>query len=283
MSTAKVQTTLRMPAEHGAWGILLVPFFCAAAVAGSWNASLLFAGACVFGLFLLRASLKPWISSKQIEDRGAGGWRSTLRPAHYALVAATGAAAGLLVFVYHRYQFIWIGLAALLLYLFRQLLIRPRRDPGREQRSLAAELVGVGLLTLTAPIAWIAARGVLEPSGVRVWLLNLLFFCGGVVYVKYRVRGLLAHRHFRSAGERLAFAWPVFVYHLLLAAFLAYGVILGRQPATILLAFIPGILRANGLLFQLGRRFAISRLGWNEIVHSLLFALLLVLAFRTAS
>lgn len=282
MTTAKVRTTLRMPAEHGAWGMLLVPFFCAAAVAGSWNAPLVLAGACMFGFFLLRASLEPQISSNKIEDRGAGRWRSTLRPAHYALAAATGAAAGLLVCVYHRYQFIWIGLAALLLYLFRQLLIGPHRDPGRGKRNLAAELVGVGLLTLTAPAGWIAARGVLEPSGVRVWLLNLLFFCGGVVYVKYRVRGLLAHHHFRSARERLAFAWPVFVYHLLLAAFLTYGVILGRQPAAMLLAFVPGILRANGLLFQLGRRFAIPRLGWNEIVHSVLFALLLVLALRTA-
>ena len=124
--------------------------------------------------------------------------------------------------------------------------------------------MGVALLTLTAPAAWIAARGALDTAGVKVWLLNVLFFLGGVLYVKYRVRGLLAHRPFCSARERLSFAWPVFLYHLLLVAFLAGWVVLDLQPAAVMLAFVPGILRASGLLFQLGRRFAIPRLGWRR-------------------
>ena len=143
--------------------------------------------------------------------------------------------------------------------------------------------MGVALLTLTAPAAWIAARGALDTAGVKVWLLNVLFFPGGVLYVKYRVRGLLAHRPFCSARERLSFAWPVFLCHLLLVAFLAGWVVLDLQPAAVMLAFVPGILRANGLLFHLGRRFAIPRLGWSETLHSVLFAALLVFALRSAA
>jgi len=145
---------------------------------------------------------------------------------------------------------------------------------------LAAELVGVGLLSLAGPVAWISARGRLDATGIKVWLLNLLFFLGGVLYVKYRVRSVLAHRAFRRLGERLAFAWPVFLYHFLLLAFLACWTVIDSISAAVVLAFLPGALRANSLLLQLGRRFHIRRLGWSEIAHSVLFAALLILAFR---
>ena len=116
--------------------------------------------------------------------------------------------------------------------------------------------------------------------GLRVWLLNLLFFLGGVLYVKYRVRGLLAHRTFSGVPERFIFAWPVFLYHLLLVLFLASAVLLDSASAMVLLAFAPAVLRAHALLFQLGRRFPIKQLGWTEVAHSLLFAVLLILATR---
>ena len=69
----------------------------------------------------------------------------------------------------------------------------------------------------------------------------------------------------------------------MLVAFLAGWVVLDLQPAALMLAFVPGILRASGLLFQLGRRFAIPRLGWSEILHSVLFATLLIFALRSAA
>jgi len=162
-----------------------------------------------------------------------------------------------------------------------------------EKRNLAAELVGVALLTMTAPVAWIAARGLLDATAVELWLLCLLFYTGGVLYVKYRVRSILLHRTFDRLDERLEFAWPVLVYHLLLAAFLGSWLALNLQPgagpsaalrATLLgLAFAPAVLRAGALLFQLGRRFAIPRLGWTEIAYSAVFTALVILAYRLAA
>jgi hypothetical protein len=49
-----------------------------------------------------------------------------------------------------------------------------------------------------------------------------------------------------------------------------------------IVAFVPGILRACQLAVQLGQRFPIRRLGWTEVIHAVVFAALLVLAFRTA-
>ncbi len=295
-----------MPEEHGAWGILLVPFFCSAAVAGRWNIPLVLAGMCTLSLFLLRGSLYRRAPGMGRSETSASlaHWRPLLTPSHLLLAAVGCATGGILLFVYGRFQLVWLGAAAAGLFWLQSWLIGTHQQRQAEKRSLFAELVGVALLTLTAPAAWIASRGSLLNHermtgwgstvglGVEVWLLNLLFFLGGILYVKYRVRGVLAHRRFGSVRERLAFAWPVFLYHALLAAFLAGWVVFdtrygaGHSPtlhsALLGLAFVPGILRVCRLLFEIGEKFPIRRLGWTEIAHSVVFGSLLILGMRLA-
>ena len=274
--------SVRLPNEHGAWGMLAVPLVCAVAVAGvpSWDAllRLLLVTVAVLGLFLLRASLEA-----------ARRWRAIFEPAHLLLSAATLLAGGLLVLAYRQLELLALASVAGILYLLQHRLATQHRsnrlsaqegERYLEKRSLLAELVGVVVLTLSAPAAWIAVRGALTATAAELWALNLLFFLGGVLYVKYRVRGLQAHRDFAALRQRLGFAWPVFLYHLALAAFLLCWVALESRNAALLLAFTPGILRASQLAFQLGERFPIRRLGWTEVLHSAVFAALLVLAFR---
>lgn len=278
--------SLRMPAEHGAWGLLAVPFFSAAAVAGipapGARVPLFLVAAAILSLFLLRASLEA-----------AMAWRELLAPPPLILAAVALAAGAPLLFYYRYNELLAPAAAGLVLYLAQRRLVDKyegarladaENGPSRsEKRSLAAELAGVATLSLTAPAAWIALRGRLDARGLEVWAMNLLFFLGGVLYVKYRVRALQAHRPFRSVAERLSFAWPVFLYHLALAAFLLFWFLGDGRAAAILLAFTPGILRAFQLAYQLGRRFPIRRLGWSEVAHSVVFAALLVLAFRLAA
>lgn len=261
---------LRMPTEHGAWGMLAVPFLSAAAVSNQWNWPLPLCGACALALYLLRGST---------EAQG-GNWKLLLVPAHLALVATAALSAIALLVLYQRYELIIVGALGTILYGVQQWLVA-QHDPQRtEKRSLAAELVGVGLLSLTAPAAWIASRGGMDLIGAQVWILNLAFFLGGVLYVKYRVRGLQAHREFAGGRERLRFAWPVILYHLLLVIFLAAWVWVQPRSAAMLVAFTPGVLRAGGLFFHLGNRFPIRRLGWTEVAHAVVFAVLLVMAFH---
>ena len=231
--------SLRMPAEHGAWRILLVPFACSAVLAGELNLPLLLAGVCAVSFFLWHGSVEAH-----------GGWNSFLEPAHLLLGSAGFSTALLLVVFYRRYSLVWIGLAAVVLYLFQRRLVSTPQVTWKEKRSLAAELVGVVLLTLAAPAAWIAALGWLDTAGLQLWLLNLLFFLDGVLYVKYRVRGVAAHRNFSGLGERFAFAWPVLLYHLMVLAFLACSVLLEVLPLAVILAFLPGALRAHNPSFS---------------------------------
>lgn len=289
-SGSGVTASFQMPIEHGAWGILLVPYSCAAAVAARWNTPLALTGMCALSLFLLRGSLEAQVAHAQPSQIGKARWSHLLAPSHLLLAAAAGTSGFLLIFFYRRGELVWIGLVAAALYLLQRRLAHLHEQYPKEKRSLPAELAGAVLLTLTAPAAWIAARGSLfehppgrvagDGTGVKVWLLNLLFFFGGVLYVKYRVRGLLVHRSFATVGERLLFAWPVFLYHFLLAAFLVCWTLLDALSAAVIVAFAPGILRAAGLLLHLGQRFPIRRLGWSEILHAAAFAGLLILAFR---
>jgi hypothetical protein len=273
--------SLRMPAEHGAWGLLAVPFASAVAIGGvgasqAWP--LVLVTLAILSAFLLRTSLEGCT------------WRAMADPPNLGL-GVIGLGSGFaLLFFYGRWPLIWLALAAALLYLVQRSLVHhhdlnrasgnPVRARRAEKRSLAAELVGVSLLSLTAPAAWVAIRGHLESAALELWAGNLLFFLGGVLYVKYRVRGLHAHRSFRGLGDRIGFAWPVFVYHLALIAFLAGWILMAARPVLLILAFAPGIFRAFQLAFQLGERFPIRRLGWSEVAHSVVFATLLILAFR---
>jgi hypothetical protein len=268
---------LRMPVEHGAWGLFLVPLLCAAILAEAWNPALALGVVLTLALFLLRGSVEA--------HRALPGSRWALRAimlaAPHVLLLTGAVASGLaLLFVNRRMQLLPLGALALLLFALQQILVRQHQQRPSEKRSLMAELVGVALLSLAAPAAWISARGALDAAGARVWLLNLLFFLGGVLYVKYRVRGVLAHREFGGLAERVEFAWPVFAYHALLGLFILVLVLQKSLSAAVLAAFAPGMLRAGGLLFHLGRRFPIRRLGWTEVGHSVLFAVLLILAFR---
>ncbi len=60
-----VTNSFDLPAEHGAWVILLAPFFCAAGVAARWNASLLLCGICVLSSFIGGTNFLCWASSRR--------------------------------------------------------------------------------------------------------------------------------------------------------------------------------------------------------------------------
>lgn len=268
---------LRMPVEHGAWGLLLVPLFCAAIVAGEWNLPLLLCAVAALALFLLRGSLE---ANRLDPKQPKSIQQLALEPGHMMLGILAVCCVGALLFGFRRYQLIPLGAAGAALYGAQLLVTEWHNEERTEKRSLYAELIGVVLLSLVAPAVWIAARGRLDSPGVELWSLLVLFFLGGILYVKFRVRGLLVHRQFAGIAERLQFAWPVIVYHFLLLALLICLVVLRSLSMAVLVAFVPGILRANGLVFQLGARFAIKRLGWTEVLHSVVFAALLIFAFR---
>jgi hypothetical protein len=114
-------------------------------------------------------------------------------------------------------------------------------------------------------------------TGWLVWMLNAAFFAGGVAYVKARVQALAAARAQNSpAPGRL-----VWGFHLALAFGAASLALVGWISPLVILPFgVALALRAGWGGRRWGQRFAIRELGWQEVAHSLVFAVLLVMAFR---
>ena len=225
-----------MPREHGAWGILLIPFATAVGVADVWSLPVALLLVSVLCFYVARTNFL-----KQ-NYRWTG-----------ALLAGSAACALPLLFVWKLWWLAAFGAVAAPL-AFR-----------KTERSVVMQLLAVLGLTLTAPAAWYAATGKLE---YRLWLLNALYFAGGVFYVKMHVAAAVARR-----ADKLRQGAATMIYYGALAIVAA-----GWWPVG--LAFVPVIVRAFVGVARLSPVLRIKRLGWTEVFYSILFAGLLVFELR---
>lgn len=228
-----------VPREHGAWGILLIPFATAVGVAGVWNLPVALLLVSVLCFYLARTSYLK-------------------RQLRWTVLLLAGSSAALLplVLVGKRWWLLAVGAAVV------PLAFRPTT------RGLRAQLLAVAGLTLTAPAAWYAATGDLGGQAWRLWLLNALYFAGGVFYVKM---------HIAAASARGANKWrlgaPTLGYHGALAVVAALWWPVGA-------ALLPAIARAVWGTATLSPRLRIKRLGWSEVVVSLVSGAILITMLR---
>jgi len=178
---------MHLPREHGAWGILLIPFATAAAIAGVFNAPVALLLASVLCFYLARTSFL----------KGDYRWMA-------GLLAVSLVAAAPVVFVWHRWWLVAFG-AGVAPVALRQ-----------TDRGVALQLAAVAGLTLTAPIAWYVATGSLGWPAWRLWLLNALYFAGRVLYVKMHITAAI-----QRGACRLRLSAPTLAYHGSLAVLAA--------------------------------------------------------------
>jgi hypothetical protein len=212
--------SLVIPAEHGAWSWLLVPFGVGVAVAGQAGLPViltLVGGLCAF---LMRQPAAAWLRTRsgrasRADGRPAAAWTVGLG------TAAALCLAGLLAL--GRGALLWLllpALAVLLLYL------AATRSGRAGMRTAWMELSGAVALALMAPAAFIAASGRLDSLAWALWGLMGLHNALGVLYVRLR----LADSHHRPANRALV-AWG---HAAGLAAVAAAGWLGWVPPATAL-------------------------------------------------
>jgi hypothetical protein len=221
-----------LPREHGAWGILLIPFGIATAVTGAWEGRQALLLASVLMLYLARAS---WL-------RQQSAWM-------WGLLAGSVVCGVLLVWLWRLW---WLPAVAVVAVAAGFRKTRP---------DWAMQWVAVGGLTLTAPAAHYVARGNWEAAAAQLWALNWLYFAGGVLYVRMHIATAIA----RQPRGRAA----VCGYHLalLLPALTWWPV--GW-------CLLPAVARAWVGAARVRPAVRLARLGWTEVGHSLVFAVLAV-------
>lgn len=263
-----------VPREHGAWAVLYGAFLAGVGVAGEAGAPVLLLLLAVTAAVLANGPLGLLLRPEAVAARPAERRRVwTWLLAYGALFGVTALP---LLLVYRMAFLLPLGMGAAGFLLLRATLVR-----GREDRSLAGELLGTAGLTLAGPVAHAVAAGGVQPVGILLWLLLFLFFASGVFYVRMRIRGMLAGRQGLPVPRPPAF-WSCLGYHLLLLAAIPTLAILELVPWAICLAYAPVLWRAAVGLRRHHVVLPLKRLGWSEVAQTAAFVLLLVGALRLA-
>jgi hypothetical protein len=271
MSTkANSSSSWLLPREHGAWGIVLVPYLTAVAVAGRLSAAVLVGLAAVLFAFIARYPLELLLVPGFYRRAGSPPRKRAKKFAWGYALTATGL--GLwLVWGWELHWLLPLGALAGFVFLFH---LRLGKDG--EDRSWTAELLGTAGLTLSGLAGWIIATGGLDQTGLVVWLLNCTYFCAGIVYVKSRIRSRVAvHRPELVRTTRLMVG-----VHLGAVVFVALLVFLRWISPLILLPFVVAAARAGWGASRGPQPFVLRRLGWSEVGLSVFFAVFLTLGFR---
>ena len=151
----------------------------------------------------------------------------------------------------------------------------------RKEMSARGELAGIFGLALGAPLAYYISTGVLNGTALGLWIVNALYFGGTVFYIKLKVRQQPREPKPDRVSERLVKAKACLTYQTVVLTILILLTALQHLPVLALLAFAPMTLKIvyGAAQWQDKRTLSLPRLGVIELIHSLLFAVLIVIAF----
>jgi hypothetical protein len=256
----------KLPREHGAWAMLYVPFAVGVLVAWSAPLRLMLVGLSITFVFIARESLLSWWRAASRGQRNDEALRFML-----SYLVLTGAFGAPLLLVYHLYWFVGMGIGAAAL-----LAINAWQAVRRADRSIAGEMMAIAGLTLTAPAAYYAARGTFDVTAFWLWALCAVYFASSVFYVKLRVSTINPRLDYvrRQSWSRCA------LYHSMLLGSLVFLALTGSLSVFAAAAFVPVLTRSFWHLAKPVRRINLQRVGWLEMVYSLVFLIFTTLNFR---
>lgn len=254
--------------EHGAWVMFLTPLLMGSAVAGSFTLATLLLTFTALGFFLLRFPLTLAIKTRATDQRAyALTW--------CAIYAALTAAFGILLLLSTRLAAL-VPLGAMGGVTLGIYLILAAR---RAEMSIWGEWVGIAGLGLSAPAAYLVGAGALDENAYALYALNVLYFGGTVVYVKFKVRQQPRTAPMNWVGKLRAGRVAI-AYHVWAVAMIALAASIGWVPVLVLLVFILPMCKVMGGVLANPARLNIKRIGFIELGFTLAFLLIVVAAYR---
>ncbi|HET8550390.1 MAG TPA: YwiC-like family protein [Bryobacteraceae bacterium] len=256
---------LRLPREHGTWGMFFVPFAAGWLAAGHFRWPVLLLLLASSAVFLSRETLLFWWRARHYGKDPEDATRALV---FYAAAAAAFGAP--LVVVWKLYALIALGFAGLIaLVATAELTVR------RQGRSAATEFLAIAISALNAASAHYVAAGRWTAEAFWLWALCTLYFASSIFYVKLRVQDAHGKRDRDVIRARRRCA----AYHAVLLAALAALVVTRSVPLFALIAFIPILVRAFAEVFSPSRELNLKRVGWLEVTWSLVFLCVVGLGF----
>jgi hypothetical protein len=147
------------------------------------------------------------------------------------------------------------------------------RRLGRSTRTASQVLGAIGL-TCTAAGAYYVTTGHLDLRALELWGANWLFAANQIVFVQLRLHASKAE----GFSERFAAGWHAMVGLFVTIVLLFVAFEAGTLPRRAVLAYHPMILRNVWWYFQKPRPLNVHRLGIRELISSVVFGVIFVVA-----
>lgn len=258
-----------LPKEHGGWAILFIPLFMGATMAGTPGWNLLSFCLSVLFFFLVYAPVEI-IRDEAVKGRWESKKIQTAKA--WAIVYFSLGSLFLLplLVIEERWLLVPVGIVgtgilALRMYLSRQVTKR-----------MLADLLVIAGLVLTGPAAYYVQRNVLDRTAFLIWILNVLFFGCGAVYVHLKINAAAMKGRSLHWEHYLLMMRPLIAYLALAMALVGVLIVLWPLPWLVAVAFVPFLLHAVVGILRLSRRVSFKRLGFALLGHSIVFGILVV-------
>ena len=277
---SSTRSNIPLPKEHGSWAMFVVPLIIGFAVAAQsaaqlaaywpWRSILLIAAA--LGLFLIRFPIDTLIKTRKRPNTDRTWlirWAIV-----YGLIAAV--CGGWLIVIDQLYWLIPLSMVGAALLVYHWWLVERRKE-----MSVRGELAGIFGLALGAPLAYYVATGMLNGIALGLWIVNALYFGGTVFYIKLKVRQQPKEPAPDRISERLVKAKACLTYQSIVLTIVILLVARHDVSLLALLAFVPMTLKVvyGATRWQDRKSLSLPRLGVIEMIHSVLFAVLIIAAF----
>lgn len=218
-----------MPAEHGSWSWLLIPFFAGVLVAGGLNLPGLLVLIGGLAGFLVRQPASTYMRIRAGRGRKADGPLAAFWTVFFAFLALI-CFVGLLAL--GRVELLWLLLPMAVILILYLVAARQRRV---NMRTLWMELAGAAGLSAMAPAAYIAITGNLDSIAWILWGLMAGQNVSSVFYVRARI----ADTHHRLVNRSLVL-WA----HLVILSAVAPFVLSDIVSWLAIVPFVASMVRA---------------------------------------
>lgn len=227
---------LFLPKQHGAWAMLIIPFWLGAAAAGfMWQHIPFFIG----WLFLYLATYPGLLLFKGKKISFYIKW---------TIIYFIPALVFLLIPFWTRPSIFVFGMVMIPFFIISAYYSRKNKD-----RALANDLSAITVFGIAGLASGYLSYGEINTLSLLAFIASVLFFIGCTFYVKTMIR-----EKKNITYKRISWSFHVFVPVLWL---------ISGQPI-IAIAFIPSLMRA---IYFYGKSMSIKKVGVLEIVNAVLF------------
>lgn len=234
---------LFMPKQHGAWAMLIIPFWLGAAASEIiWQHFPFF-----FGWLLLYLGTYPLLL--MFKRKKIPFYRK------WAFIYMIPALVFLMVPLLTTPSIVYFGFSMIPFFMLNAYFSAKNKD-----RALMNDLSAIVVFSIAGLASSYLPGGTINEEAILVFAASILFFTGSTFYVKTMIR----------EKKNANFKWISWSYHLLVPIlWLAAG------EAIVAIAAIPSLIRAVAFY---GKPVSVMKVGIYEIVNAALFFIIMLIA-----